>query len=604
MMKKLLALLLTACMVLCLFAGCGNSAADTASSAPAEAEEAAASEAAAPAETEEPAPAEADEAAPVEEASAAEEASATEEAAAPEGPANEFYAEHYGVVDYDLPMFEEGELSLTCWWIQLGAMGGAEQPLKNDLPFWQTVQEELGVELDFKQASEAVGNEQYNLMVASGDMTDLIWESNCGARGATSVYTGGYDKAIEDDVYVDLTDIIPEYAPNYWAIVSADENLQRDLATDTGKLYGIAMIYDQAQGVREGPLVRTDYLEATGKDMPTTTTGWMEVFKAMKANGVTYPAGISSTGDIRGGLFANAFGTSAGHAYKIDNATNKLVYDGTSDELRAFVEYFRELWTENLIDPDYMNLQMFDTSGVTSGANALFGGMQTDLVTFKEDYGFDLAAVPCTTVEGTVSPNMISYEYHYQRTSSAKDVVITTCCQDVENAVKFLDWFYSTDGSSACNFGFYGEGDDATYDVVDGVKEIKDFMIERNEDLVNYEVLYSLDEGPGLLLVNKKMPAQQDYVIEAKQIWLDTDYSESLYTSSPTLSFTAEEAEDMAAVNSDISTYVSEQISMFMTCQKDLTDETWDAYCAEIEAMGLETLNAYYDAAYERYLAR
>lgn len=522
-----------------------------------------------------------------------------------EAPTNEFYSEHIGVMDYDLPMFEEGELSLTVWWIQLGAMGGAEQPLKNDLPFWASVEENLGVELDFKQASEAVGNEQYNLMIASGDMTDLIWESNCGAMGATSVYTGGYDKAIEDDVYVDLTDVIPEYAPNYWAILSADDNLRKDLTTDTGKLFSVSLIYDQPQGVREGPLVRADYLEETGLEMPTTVSEWMEVFKAMKANGVTYPCGISSSGDVRGGVFMNAFGTAGGHSYKVDKATGELVYDGTSDELRAFIEYFRELWNENLVDPDYMQLQMFDTSGVTSGANALFGGMQNDLVTFKEDYGFDLAAVPSATPDDSVSPAMQSYEYTYQRTGNAKNIVVTTCCEEVEKAVTFLDWFYSTEGASACNFGFVGEGEDATYEVVDGVKQVLPFMNERREeDLVNYEVLFSLDEGPGVQLVNKKMPVQADYVKEAKQIWLDTDYSEALYTGTPTLSFTAEESEDMAAVNTDISTYVSEEVAMFMTCQKELNDETWAEYVASVEAMGLEELTSFYVTAYERYQSR
>lgn len=72
----------------------------------------------------------------------------------------------------------------------------------------------------------------------------------------------------------------------------------------------------------------------------------------------------------------------------------------------------------------------------------------------------------------------------------------------------------------------------------------------------------------------------------------------------PTLTFTAEEAEDMTQVNSDISTYVSTEIAKFMTCQTDLTDETWAQYCQEIEDMGLEELEGYYQTAYERYKIR
>ena len=591
-MKKLIALLLALTMVLCMFAGCGGGAAESA--APAEE----ATEASAPAE----------EAAPAEEEAPAEEpAPAEEEASAPaeeeevvQGPSNGFYTEHIGVYDYELPMFEEG-FELSMFWVQLGAMGGAEQPLKKDVLFWQRIQEELGLTINFKQVSEAVGSDQYNLMIASGDMTDLIYESNCGAMGATSVYNGGYDKAIEDEVYVDLTDLIPEYAPNYWAIVSADENLRKDLTTDTGKLYSMGMIYDQPQGVREGPLVRSDLLADTGLDVPETTEDWMEVAAAMKSNGVEYPFGVSNGGDIRGGLFMNAFGTAGGHSYKVDAATGELVYDGTSDELREFVEFFAEAFKAGYIYPDYAYQQMFDDSLQTAGRVALFGGMDRDLTNMKESYGLELQAVPMTYPEGYEAPKMTSYEYSMQRNSGMKNIVITTNCEEPEKAVQFLDWFYSTEGAKVVNFGWV-EGE--SYEVVDGVKQWLPFMTERDENLVNYEVIYSLDEGPGLQYVNKKSPVSADYVLEAKEIWLSYDASKAVYTGVPTLSFTAEESEDMGAVNSDISTFVSTEISKFMMGQAELTDETWAAYCEQVESMGLETLNEFYQTAYERYAHR
>ena len=590
MSKKLIAMLLALSMLLCL-AACGGGAASSAA-APAE------SSAEAPAPADEPAPAE--EPAPADEPAPAEEPASAEEPAAPEAPTNEFYSEHIGVYDYELPLFDE-DVTFSIYWVQLGAMGGAEQPLKKDLLFWQRVQENTGVTLDFVQVSEATCAEQYNLRIASGDMTDLIYESNCGQMGSTSVYNGGYDKAIEDEVYVDLTDIIPEYAPNYWAIVSGDDNLRKDLTTDTGKLYSMGMLYDQPQGVREGPLVRVDYLEATGLPDPVTCEDWMEVFKAMKSNGVQYPMGVSNGGDIRGGFFMNAFGTAGGHSYKVDNATGELVYDGTSDELRDFVEFFHEAFAAGMVDPDYAYAQMFDTSLQTSGAVALFGGMDRDLTNFKESYDMDLKAVPMTYPEGSEAPKTYSYEYAKQRSSGMKNIVVTTNCEEPEKAVTFLDWFYSTDGASAVNFGFV-EGE--SYEVVDGVKQWLPFMTDRDENLVNYEVIYSLDEGPGLQLVNKKSPVSEDYVLEAKDIWLSYDPDKAVYSGLPTLSFTAEESEDMAATNVDIYTHVSTEISRFMMGENELNDETWAAYCESVESMGLAELTEFYQAAYDRYEER
>ena len=597
MTKKLVAMLLSLSMVMCLLAGCGGNGSAASSGA-------ANDQASTPTEASQQAPAQ-DEApaAPAENAEPASEAEASVEEAAPtveQGPTNEWYSEHIGVKDYDLPLFEDG-LDLSIFWVQLGAMGGAEQPLKKDLLFWQRVQEKLGVTLTFKQASEAVCNEQYNLMIASGDMTDLIYESNCGAMGATSVYNGGYDKAIEDEVYVDLTDIIPEYAPNYYAILQNDDNVRRDLTTDTGKLYSIAMIYDQPQGVREGPLVRSDYLADTGLPEPVTTEDWMEVFKAMKSNGVQYPMGVSNSGDIRGGFFGAAFGTSGGHAFKVNLETDELVYDGTSDELRDFVEYFSQAFKAGYINPDYAYAQMFDDSLQTSGATALFGGMDRDLTNMKTNYGLDLQAVHMTYPEGSEAPKEYNYEYAKQRTSGMKNIVVTASCAEPEKAVQFLDWFYSTDGASAVNFGFE-EGE--SYQVVDGVKQMLPLMLERNEDLVSYQVIYALDEGPGFQIVKKNNPINEDYVNEAKDIWLDYDTSKALYSATPTLAFTAEEAEDMAQINSDIYTHVATEISKFMMGESELNDDTWNAFVSDVEAMGLDELQSFYEAAYSRYESR
>lgn len=591
-MKKLVAMLLSLSMIVCLFAGCGGGTSSAATSDQTSQPVAEESQKA-PEQSQAPAASETE---PASEA----EASVVDEPTVEQGPTNEWYSEHIGAKDYDLPMFEDG-LDLSIFWVQLGAMGGAEQPLKKDLLFWQRVQEKLGVTLTFKQASEAVCNEQYNLMIASGDMTDLIYESNCGAMGATSVYNGGYDKAIEDDVYVDLTDIIPEYAPNYYAILQADDNVRRDLTTDTGKLYSIAMIYDQPQGVREGPLVRADYLEETGMEEPVTTEDWMNVFEKMKNNGVQYPMGVSNSGDIRGGFFCNAFGTSGGHAFKVDLQTNELVYDGISDELRDFVEFFSRAFKAGYINPDYAYAQMFDDSLQTSGATALFGGMDRDLTNMKTNYGLDLKAVHMTYPEGSEAPKEYNYEYAKQRTSGLKNIVVTASCAEPEKAVQFLDWFYSTDGASAVNFGFE-EGE--SYEVVNGVKQMLPLMLERNEELVSYQVIYALDEGPGFQIVNKNNPINEDYVNEAKNIWLDYDTSKALFSATPTLAFTAEEAEDMAQINSDIYTHVATEISKFMMGESELNDDTWNAYVAEVEAMGLDELQSFYETAYSRYESR
>ena len=570
-MKKLLALLLALTMVFALFSGCSKTEEPAEEPAPAESAEA---------------PAEAPE----------EEAPPAEEPGVEEAP-----AEEYPKVDYTLPLFED-TYEFSYFWVMLGNMGGGTMLEKKDVPVWQQIEENLNVKIDWVQNGEAVCSEKYNLMIASGDMTDLIFESNCGQMGASSVYPGGYDKAIEDDVYLDLTDLLPEYAPNYWHYVMGDEMLRRDLSTDSGTFYSIGMIYDQAQGCREGMFVRTDYLEATGLELPDSIEGWKEVFSAMKDNGVVYPFGASNGGDIRGGAFASAFGTSLASGFKIDQASDTLVYDATSQELRDFLEFYKFIWENNMVNPDFMYMTMFDSSLTLDGSNGTFGGMNNDVETYKSSYGMDITACPpIHTEDSNGQPKLASYEYTKMRTSGMKNTCISTNCEEPEKALMVLDWLFSDEGIKVSNYG-WNEGE--SYELVNGEPQLLPLMAERDENGVSNSSKYVIDEGPIFNLVEREYPIRGEAVIAAKQTWVSYDPDQCQYMALPSVSMTTEESEEISSVATDIATKVNSDILAFMTGEVPLNDDTWAEYCANLESMGLDRLTEIYEGAYERYKAR
>lgn len=88
-----------------------------------------------------------------------------------------------------------------------------------------TAREITGITIDYLQFSPMVASEQFNLMVASGDYTDMI-------HGAVTQYNGGGTRAVQDDVLIDLLDIANVYAPNFMNIMKSDENIYRDCIND------------------------------------------------------------------------------------------------------------------------------------------------------------------------------------------------------------------------------------------------------------------------------------------------------------------------------------------------------------------------------------
>ena len=69
----------------------------------------------------------------------------------------------------------------------------------------------------------------------------------------------------------------------------------------------------------------------------------------------------------------------------------------------------------------------------------------------------------------------------------------------------------------------------------------------------------------------------------------------------PVLSFNEEEQAVVNSVGTNIKTYVDESVSKFMLGERSFDE--WDAYVAEVEALGLDQLKAVHESSYARVLA-
>ena len=68
-------------------------------------------------------------------------------------------------------------------------------------------------------------------------------------------------------------------------------------------------------------------------------------------------------------------------------------------------------------------------------------------------------------------------------------------------------------------------------------------------------------------------------------------------------SFTVEEAEVIAEVQTDIETYRDEMLYKFISGAADI-DAEFDAYVEQLNKLGLDRLTKVYEASYARYQAR
>ena len=106
----------------------------------------------------------------------------------------------------------------------------------NETYYWQELEKRTGTHVDFQHlAAGADMMTQLNLMVASKALTDIV----VGIDWRT--VTGGAPLWEEDGVIIDLTDLIPEYMPNYYAAIQEVPYWKPTLSVD-GKMYYISDI--------------------------------------------------------------------------------------------------------------------------------------------------------------------------------------------------------------------------------------------------------------------------------------------------------------------------------------------------------------------------
>ncbi len=576
-MKKLSSLLLVLSLLLGLLSGCGgqtNSTADQTASAP-KVSEAPTSETPAPT------------AAPAAQDS-------TQEASEPPAPA-------YTPVDYSLPLFED-TTEISLFYVLRGAMGGGYTPGKDseESIFWARLQERLNVDLVFTEPSEAAASEQYNLMIAGGDMTDLICENNLAEMGAVSAYNGGYDKAIADEVYLDLMDYL-DYAPNYACYIMNEPANYKVAITDEGHLPAFYQIYSETALNNMGEVVNTEMLAAIGMEAPDTVAGWLTVYEKMANNGVKYPMEVSDTGSIMQGMFTGAIGATLDTTILLDNATGELVLGVISDETRSYIEMFMDCNKKGWMNPDWINSLMMDFTAFNAQETATRNAMANEISTYYDYYGVAVEAVPIVHREGYGDKETAINAASQATVTTMGSMVVTTDCRDIEATMGFMDWFYSTEGADCANFGFE-EGE--VYDLVDGQKQINDHYEEKNQTNVQMKNIYTHDGDFGLVYPNLRYAVADEAARAAYDLWATGDSTESaIYTSLPTaVALTSEESEAVMTHLNDMGTYIETTVSTWMCLGAELTDDSWNQFVSTCQGFQLDEILSAYTAAYQRYL--
>lgn len=503
---------------------------------------------------------------------------------------------------YTLPLFEQ-TVELSAFYPLRSSVAPTRESGEN--VFWSRLSENLNVNITWREPSSTVANEQFNLMVASGEMTDLIFENMSAAMGSSCAYTGGYDAAIADNVYQDLTDYVAEYAPNYNYLIKTDPEIYKNVATDEGHIASFATLRSEPRVTNLGVVVNSDYMKATGLEIPETVEGWTKVFETMKANGVKYPCDVDSGGSMLSGTVSAAMGASLTNTFLIDVKSDELVYGPTTDQTKAYVELFREYYQAGYVDPDFPSLGFLDFTKFREGAYGTSSAMGNMLDTYYDQYKVNVTACPVIHADGAESGQVLIGDISSKLVSDQPGIAVTTACKELESVLKVCDWLYSDAGFVASNYGWV-EGE--TYTVKDGEHFINDFYDApyKNTPNIGNRAVYTLDWDAGYVYPNCSYDVGSETLKHADDIWTsDPTNATAVYYSIPTgVKLTSNESESISSKLADLNTYRETTLMKWLTCQEDFNDASWNEFVTTCQSMNLDEMREIYKAAYDRYMAK
>ena len=490
------------------------------------------------------------------------------------------------------PMQTDATLS---YWLQLNSNVSSVSEDLGKTPFAQELEKQTGVDVKFIHPPLGQEADQLNILLASEDLPDIIendWYN----------FAGGPAKALQDDFIIDLTDVIAKDSPNLAKYLKEHPEVDKMVKTDDNQYYVYPFIRgDEKLLIMQGIVVRQDWLDELGLDMPETIDEWHTVLTAFKEKkGAQAPLSYQPYMLTSGG-FMGAYGILQG--FTVENG--KVIYGPADPRYKEFLTTFAQWYKEGLIDTDIANvdLKANDATVLNGRTGVSYGFAGSGLGKWmqalqEKDPKAVLAPAPNVAAKKGETPKIGYKDTWYSPQGGA---AITSSCKNVSLAARFLDYGYSEEGYKLFNFGIEGE----SYNMVDGYPTYTD-KIMKNPDGLNIssamgQYFRSNYNGP---FVQAKEYVEQYYTTQEQKDALDVwGNSEMEKYQLPKITFTPEESSEAANIMNNIKTYVDEKTVRYIMGLEDLSNFE-STYMNDLKNFGLDRLLELYQTAYDRYMKR
>ena len=494
----------------------------------------------------------------------------------------------YGEGEISYPIATEGEELEYYVWLA-GEVAAHNVTSMNDIEFVKELNKQTGINVRYTNPSSAQWDAQFDLLFTSTELPDII-QSNWRA-----FKEGGADGAIDAGYILDLTDLIPVYAPNFYKKLQEDPRLMAAATSPKGRLYSIGNVSHELARGTYGLYLRKDWLDELGLSVPETIDEWYTVLKAFKEKGVKNPYSSAYSSFIDSNFFNNAWKVG-----KLGVENGKVFYGPASERYIDYIKTMRQWAAEGLIDPNMpaTGTKTFNAAILNNEVGAAVGWLASGLGTIlrngqKQNPKFDLVAAPIPVLNKGDRPINASRDIVKYGDCAA----ISATSQNVELALRYLDYGYTEKGTELHSWGIEGVSFEKD---ADGKRKFTDLIVNHPDGLSIAQALGRYSHAPW----GAAWPSSSESYLEQLTLPQEKNavktWNEADDITLPEIILSAEEQATYASVMTDIETHVKEVTTGVIFGTKDVSE--LENLSKKLYDMGLQTALDQYQAAYDRFV--
>lgn len=468
------------------------------------------------------------------------------------------------------------------------------KPPNKDIRFWQNLEKETNVHVEFQDINVSQWKEKKSLMFASNDLPTAI----LGHASLTDIELLNYGSQGQ---LIPLEGLIEKYAPNLNKAFKEYPELKKELTAPDGHIYAIPSFDDGLVPEAAFPLfINKKWLDQLGLKVPTTTDEFEQVllaFKQKDPNGNGKADEIPLTTGSTWGYFSQMFGSFGlvdDYNTHIALVNGKAVHTASQPQFKEAIQYFRKLQSQGLIDNEAFTQ---DSKVLTSKQKTVpriagaFQGWRSSAWANNPEETNDYVVVP--PLKGPKGDQ--AWPRNTTGLTARGSFSITKNAKNPELLMRWADNLLADDNGLMLTFS-YRMGDTIEKTADNKIKILRALDWNNPDESLNSPTTSSKmnfmtkSNSKRLLDVPAHMIEKQGF---------DKVYTQYLEPRFPNVFFSKEESQKLATIGNDLNTYINSMYAKWI--MSGGIENEWDSYLKKLNDMGLKDYVGIYQTALERY---